>query len=467
MRTTCTSAVLAVLCCAFGAQAAWERAPAPAASQARPAQKAPKLAPAKSSATPPSKDASEQPEKPPTAGALPPAPGTGNPPPSQPVTTPGAAQPAGQPLQQAQPPPQTPQVPQVQQAPAKPPPVKQLGRFDLDLSPAAFAALPELRGCTLPVAQPSGHGECALAPNEAKLVKLHLAWEEGRPGGELIALRLVFDPATAPPLTELEWQLTRAWGAPALEQLRREKEQKIFTLQWEDPEHRATLEAAAPYQQPSRAIAVVIERKPRALTGDLATLRPRPFAGYRSRMVRRLDWEGAPHAVVWGTSLTPSQEAMGEASPAFSAQRGYLGIFKMEAGPGKKRWKPLWERTVGSDEEDNDPQRVLRVETRDVTGDGEADVFVELSCPTCAGSTSEVLVKTVRAGKLVDLFGRKDLFRAEVQVEKVGLLRIREPEGEDGVTVTTYGYDRSKGAFVLSHEERRARSHDYVPAADP
>jgi hypothetical protein len=458
MRTTCTSAALAVLSCALAAHA--ERAPAPAAPQTRAAQKTPKLAPAAKlgpagkDAGPPPKEGAEAPAAPPP-GALQTAPATA-PPPAPGAPAQGNAQPALQPGQQAQ------QVP-----PPKPTPVKQLGRFDLDLTPAAFAALPELRGCTLPVGQPSGHGECTLAPNEERLVKLHLAWDEGRPGGELIALRLVFDPATAPPLTELEWQLTRAWGAPSLEQLRREKEQKIFTLQWEDPEHRATLEAAAPYQQPSRAIAVVIERKPHALTGELATLRPRPFAGYRSRMVRRLDWEGAPHAVVWGTSLTPAQEAMGEASPAFATQRGYLGIFKMEAGPGKKRWKALWERTVGSDEEDNDTQRVLRVETRDVTGDGEADLFVELSCPTCAGSVSEVLVKTIRAGKLIDLFGRKDLFRAEVQVEKMGLLRIREPEGEDGITVTTYGYDRSRGAFVLSHEERRARSRGYVPAADP
>lgn len=458
MRTTGTSAALAALLCGLAAYA--ERAPAPAAPSGRPARKTTKLAPAAKDPAAGAKEAAGAPaEKAPTTSAQQAAPSAG-PPAAQGTATPGPALPA------AQPPP-----PPVQQAsqpsPPRPPPVKQLGRFDLDLSPTVFAALPELRGCNLPVGQPSGHGECALAPNDEKLVKLHLAWDEGRPGGELIALRLVFDPATAPPLTELEWQLTRAWGAPALEQLRREKEQKIFTLQWEDPEHRATLEAAAPYQQPSRAIAVVIERKPRALPGELATLRPRPFAGYRPRMVRRLDWEGTPYALVWGTSLAPAQEAMGEASPAFPTQRGYLGLFKMEGGPGKKRWKPLWERSVGSEEEDGDPQRVLRVETRDITGDGEADVLVELSCPTCAGSTSEVLVKSIRAGKLVDLFGRKDLFRAEVQIEKMGVLRVREPEGEDGVTVTTYGYDRSKGAFVLSHEERRARSRSYVPAADP
>jgi len=35
-------------------------------------------------------------------------------------------------------------------------------------------------------------------------------------------------------------------------------------------------------------------------------------------------------------------------------------------------------------------------------------------------------------------------------------VRIREPEGEDdqGTTVSTYSYDRGKGAFVLAREER-------------
>ena len=53
--------------------------------------------------------------------------------------------------------------------------------------------------------------------------------------------------------TELEWQLTRGWGAPSLEQLRRDKDQKLFTLQWEDAEHRATLEAQGAVAQPSHA----------------------------------------------------------------------------------------------------------------------------------------------------------------------------------------------------------------------
>ena len=343
----------------------------------------------------------------------------------------------------------------------KPPPplVKQLGRFDLDLPVSQLALLPELRGCAVPFSHPTGRGECLLPANEERLARLDLAWDDGKPGGELLALRLVFDPAAAPPLTELEWQLTRAWGAPALEQLRRERDQKIFTLQWEDPEHRATLEAAAPLLQPSRAVAVVLERKPRALPGELATLRPRPFPGMRIRMARRMEWEGVAHAAVWGTSLTPAQEALGEAGPAFATQRSYVGLWRLEPPvAGKRRWRPLWERTAGSDDEDNDPQRILLVETRDITGDGDPDLLVEFSCPSCAGSTSEVVVKTVRTGKLVDLLSKRELFRAEVSVGGPGQLRIREPEGEDGATVLTYAYDKSKGAFVLAHEERQGHA---------
>ena len=357
-------------------------------------------------------------------------------------------------------PPGAPGATAVPPIPKPPPPlVKQLGRFDLDLPLSLLAQLPELRGCAVPFSAPSGHGECLLPANEERLARVDLAWDDGKPGGELLALRLVFDPAAAPPLTELEWQLTRAWGAPALEQLRREHDQKIFTLQWEDPEHRATLEAAAPLLQPSRAVAVVLERKPRPLPGELSTLRPRPFPGMRIRMARRMEWEGVTHAAVWGTSLTPAQEALGEAGPAFANQRSYVGLWRLEPlAAGKRRWRALWERTAGSDDEDNDPQRILRVDTRDLTGDGDPDLLVELSCPSCAGSTSEVLVKTVRTGKLVDLLSKRELFRAEVSVGGVGQLRIREPEGEDGVTVLTYAYDKSKGAFVLAHEERQGHA---------
>jgi hypothetical protein len=331
--------------------------------------------------------------------------------------------------------------------------VARLGRFDLDLPLSLLAQLPELRECAAQLATRAGHADCTLPPNEEKVARLNLAWDDSKPGGELLALRLAFDPQLAPPLTELEGQLTRAWGAPMLEQLKREKEQKLFTLQWEDGEHRATMEAAGPIWQPARVVAVWIERKPRPLGGELATLRPRPFPGMRSRYVRRLEWEGALYALVWGTSLSPVQESLGEASLAWASQRSYAGLFRFDAqASGRRRWKQIWERVCG-DEEDNDLQRIVRVESRDLTGDSEPDLLLLLTCPTCAGSTSEVVVKTIRGGKVVDLFGRRDLFRAEVTAS-VGQLRIREREGEDGATVSTYDYDRRKGAFVLSHEER-------------
>ena len=43
-------------------------------------------------------------------------------------------------------------------------------------------------------------------------------------------------------------------------------------------------------------------------------------------------------------------------------------------------------------------------------------------------------------------------------------MRIREPDGdeESSLTVSTYSYDRGKGAFVLAREERISRS----PPAD-
>jgi hypothetical protein len=68
------------------------------------------------------------------------------------------------------------------------------------------------------------------------------------------------------------------------------------------------------------------------------------------------------------------------------------------------------------------------------------------------------MVKTVRAGKLVDLLVKRDLFHAQVEMVP-GTVRIREPDGEEdqGATVSTYAYDRGKGAFVLAREERLSR----------
>ncbi|HYS09749.1 MAG TPA: hypothetical protein VEP66_13440 [Myxococcales bacterium] len=336
---------------------------------------------------------------------------------------------------------------------------RRFGRFDLDMPFAQVRTMPDLAECAQALAAPAGRAECALPRGADNLSRVQLAWEESRNGGELIALRLLFDPQLAPALTDVEWQLTRGWGAPTLEQLRRDRDQKFFTLQWEDGERRATLEAQGTRDQPSRAIAVVLERKQVLLTGDFSSLHPRPFPGFRVRWVRRAEWEGQLHAVIWGTSLTPAQEAMGEQFPAWVTQRNYVGIWRLEpaAGSRPRRWRPLWERLTGG-EDDEQLQRVLYVDIRDVTGDATPDLVVELACETCGSTADEVIVKTVRAGKLVDLLAKRDLYRAQVELGP-GQVRIREPEGEDdqGLTVSTYAYDRGKGAFVLAREERAPR----------
>ena len=282
---------------------------------------------------------------------------------------------------------------------AKPPPPpgsvapRRFGRFDLGLPFAQLRALPDLAACKDALAAPAGHADCALPRDADKLERAQIAWEETRNGPELIALRLQFDPQLAPALTDLEWQLTRGWGPPTLEQLRRDKDQKFFTLQWEDPEHRATLEAQGPVAQPSRAVAVVLERKPAALSGEFAGLHPRPFPGLRVRWVRRVEWEGQLHALLWGTSLSPAQEVLGESSPLWATQRNYVGLWKLEPGTSARprRWRPLWERSTGGEEED-EPQRILLVDTRDVTNDGAPDVEVELSCESCGPTANELIV---------------------------------------------------------------------------
>ena len=332
------------------------------------------------------------------------------------------------------------------------------GRFDLELKLPALAVRPELAACAQQLQELSGHADCAVPADVDHVSRAQLAWDDAREGGSsLIALRLSFDPATAPALTDLEWQLTRAWGAPTLEQLRREKGHKLFTLQWEDAERRATLEAGAPVTQPSRVFSLTLERKQPPQPGELSTLRPKPFAGFHVRWMKRLEWESSPYAVVYGTSLSPAQEALGESGPGWSSQRNYVGIWRLDpaAGERRKRWRPLWDRVTGGEDEE-DPQRVLRIATKDVTGDGAPDVAVEFSCDSCGRTANEVVLKTLRAGKLVDLLVKRDLFRATVEMEN-GRVRIREPEDrEDGrpsATVSTYAYDRSKGAFVLAREE--------------
>jgi hypothetical protein len=367
--------------------------------------------------------------------------------------TPGAVQQV--PLQQ---PPQA-----VPAAPLKPPGQAQaataprrFGVFDLEMPFAALRALPELHQCAALLAAPYGHATCDLLHDADKLVRAQIAWDDARTGPEIVALRLVFDPQVAPALTDLEWQLTRVWGPPALEQLRREHETKFFTLQWEDLERRATLEAQGAFMQPSHAVAVIIERKQLPLSGEFVALHPRPFPGFRVRWIRKLEYEGQVHALLWGTSLTPAQEAVGEDSPAFSTQRNYVGLWRLEPATATRprRWKALWERTTGNDDED-EPQRILQVEARDVTNDGAPDVEVELTCESCGQTIDELIVKTIRAGKLVDLLSKRELYRARVELG-LGQVRIREPEGEDdqAMTVTTYSYDRGKGVFVLAREER-------------
>lgn len=352
----------------------------------------------------------------------------------------------------AEPPPRA--EPQRPEPPRFVPDVSRLGPFDVDDAPAQLAQVPELRACAADLARPSGRADCALGPNDLNLARAQLAWEDGRPGGEVLALRLVFDPLRAPPLTELEWQLTRGWGPPVLEQLRRERDLKIFTLQWEDAEHRASLEASGPSNQPSRAVALVLEKRPRPMPAELAGLKPKPFPNLRVRLARRLDWDGQTWAIVWGTSLQPAQEVLGEASPAWAQQRSYVGLWKLEGQQGRRRWRAAWERTGGEEEED--AQRVRRVEVRDVTGDGVADVIVELACQACGQTTSEVTVKTVRAGKLVDLLAKRELLHARVDLATLGQVRISESEGDDALSISTYSYDRAKGAFVLARQERRA-----------
>src|SRR2546423_4221555 len=202
-----------------------------------------------------------------------------------------------------------------QQVPPAPGP-RRFGRFELDQSKEQLGRLPDLKECADALAPPSGHADCAVARDPDRIARVQIAWEDSKPGGEIVALRLLFDPQVAPALTDLEWQLTRGWGAPVLEQLRREKDQKLFTLQWEDAEHRATVEAQGALAQPSRAIAVVLERRPLALPVELAGLHPRPFPGGRLKLVRRDERDGQAQAGVWGTSLLPGQEAAGEAGAA-------------------------------------------------------------------------------------------------------------------------------------------------------
>src|SRR5437667_413193 len=101
-----------------------------------------------------------------------------------------------------------------QPAPAPLPAVapKRFGRFELDQSKEQLARLPDLKECADALAPASGHADCAVPRDPDRIARVQIAWEDAKPGGEIVALRLLFDPQVAPALTDLEWQLTRGWG---------------------------------------------------------------------------------------------------------------------------------------------------------------------------------------------------------------------------------------------------------------
>ena len=54
--------------------------------------------------------------------------------------------------------------------------------------------MPDLADCAPLLAAPTGHADCALPRGPDNLARVQLAWEETRSGGELTAVRLLFDP---------------------------------------------------------------------------------------------------------------------------------------------------------------------------------------------------------------------------------------------------------------------------------
>src|SRR5207248_2349042 len=110
------------------------------------------------------------------------------------------------------------------------------------------------------------------------------------------------------------------------------------------------------------------------------------------------------HALLWGTSLTPAQEAMGDKSAAWPSQRNYVGLWKLEPATATRprRWRPLWERITGGDADDEDePQRVLYVDVRDVTGDGTPAVEV-IACRHGKEVSASALARARRDGEEED-----------------------------------------------------------------
>src|SRR4029077_12918899 len=110
------------------------------------------------------------------------------------------------------------------------------GRFDLDMPMAQLRAMPELSECADALAPASGRADCTLPRAADSVARIQLAWEETRTGGEIVALRLIFDPQLAPALTEFEWQLARGWGPPTPQPVRPHPQQKVFTVECDERE---------------------------------------------------------------------------------------------------------------------------------------------------------------------------------------------------------------------------------------
>ena len=347
--------------------------------------------------------------------------------------------------------------------PAKPAPplvpsgpvVRRYAFVGLDVTPAELAAAIGLAtgplgiavatgqqppSCLADTPHPSGRLDCKLPENAAHLERVQALWDADR----VVTARALFD-AKAPPAANVVKDLVVEWGPPSRE-VRLWRDER-WIVEWEDGERKATLESHGRHWD-ERPVALTLERKPPALTGELSSLRLHPFAPFRLNLARRVDYDGVPHALVWGTSLSAAEEAAGP--EASSAERGYVAIYRFDKAT--RRWHALWDLATGDDETG---VRLAGVEVEDVSADGLPDLVVRLACKDCGASASEVYVKTVRGGRVVDLLAKRDLYRAEVKLAR-GEIRLIEPADQSGGnsgTTAVYGYDRGKGTFVLMREE--------------
>ncbi len=329
---------------------------------------------------------------------------------------------------------------------ARPAPAGTIWKFafaTLDVRPEELRAeLPA--GCILPAELPStGRLECALPDSVLHAARAQVLWNDGK----VEIARFLFGTASGP-AHEVVKDLIRVWGNPSREiTLLREHR---WLVEWDDAEHRATLESEGPRHE-ERPVVVTLERKPPQPTAEFTTLRLHPFAPFRLKGLRRVEYDGVLHASVWGTSLTAAEEATGTAASG-TTERGYAAIYRYDRAT--HRWHALWELTLG---EEDEPTRLLGVEVSDVSGDGNLDLVLRLACHDCGAAASEIYVKTVRAGRVVDLLAKHDLYRATVQLSH-GEIRINEPgsSGDAAGTTAVYAYDKAKGTFVLMREESNA-----------